>query len=166
MEGYFGAGECNQFTVDDLLLDYPNGDDVIMNEAYLETFGANSADFDSSNSSVSGGEAQLSGNMSSYSLSDSQFSGNELCVPYDDLAELEWLSSFTEESFSSDDLHNLQLISAANQTPAADTSSSVTTPVFQPKPSPPNRIASPIFHNDVLVPGKVRSKRSRNAPCD
>ncbi|KAI3727253.1 hypothetical protein L1987_67065 [Smallanthus sonchifolius] len=176
MGGYFGAGECyfdqhdyitggNQFTVDDLLIDFPNDEDVVMNEVFYDTFTSNSADFSSSNSSVSG-EAQLSSNISSHSLSDSQFSGSELCVPYDVLAELEWLSNFTEESFSSDDLHNLQLISAATKAPATDTSSSDRTPVFQQKSVVPNRIASPIFRNDVLVPGKVRSKRSRAAPCD
>lgn len=181
MGGYFGAGECyfeqqkppadfitgvNHFTVDDLLVDFPNDEDVAMNEAFFESFTSNSADISSSNSSVSGGEANLSGNIRSYSLSDPQFSGGELCVPCDDLAELEWLSSFTEESFSSDDLHNLQLISAANRPPATDTSSSNTTPEFQHKTALPNKITSSIFQTDVLVPGKVRSKRSRAAPCD
>ncbi|CAH1422646.1 unnamed protein product [Lactuca virosa] len=188
MGSYFGAGECffeqqkpaefitggNQFTIDDLLLDFPNDEDIVMNEAYYESFNSNSADFSSSNSSISGSEPQLSGNISSYSLSDSQFSGGELCLPYDDLAELEWLSSFTEESFSSDDLHNLQLISAANKAPATatatatatDTSSSETTREYQHKTTGPNRINSPIFQTNVLVPGKVRSKRSRAAPCD
>ncbi|KAI3786092.1 hypothetical protein L1987_45219 [Smallanthus sonchifolius] len=107
MGGYFGAGECyfdqqdyitggNQFTVDDLLVDFPNDEDVVMNEAFYDTFASNSADISSSNSSVSG-EAQLSSNISSYSFSDSQFSGGELCVPYDDLAELEWLSIIEEK---------------------------------------------------------------------
>ncbi|KAL8230348.1 hypothetical protein R6Q57_000126 [Mikania cordata] len=174
MGGYFGAGECyfeqhnitdyitggNQFAVDDLLVDFPNDEDAVMNDSIFDTFTSNS------NSSVSGNEAQLSGNISSYSLSDSQFSGGELCVPYDDLAELEWLSSFTEESFSSDDLRNLQIISAANKAPATDTSSSGTTTVLQPKTTGANRITSSIFQNDILVPGKVRSKRSRAAPCD
>lgn len=175
MGSYFGAGECyseqqkqtefltaaNQFTIDDLLVDFPTDEDFVMSEVF------NPADFSSSNSPVSG-EAHLSSNISSYSLSDSQFSGGELCVPYDELAELEWLSSFTEESFSSDDLHNLQLISAANQPPTTtDTSSSGTTNEFQHKALLcPNRNISPIFQNDVLVPGKVRSKRSRAAPCD
>ncbi|MFS7906197.1 putative transcription factor C2C2-GATA family [Helianthus anomalus] len=176
MGSYFGAGECyfeqqqndfitggNQFTVDDLLLDFPNDEDVVMNEAFYDTFtsNSNSNDFSSSNSSVSGSDVQLSSNINSYSLA-----GGELCVPYDDLAELEWLSGITEESFSSDDLHNLQLISAGNKVPATDTSSSGTTPVFQQKNAGCNRISSPIFQNDVLVPGKVRSKRSRAAPCD
>nr|XP_043616985.1 GATA transcription factor 12-like [Erigeron canadensis] len=175
MGSYFGAVECyseqqkqteflssaNQFTVDDLLVDFPNDEDFVMSEVF------DSADFSSSNSPVSG-EPHLSSNISSYSLSDSQFSGGELSLPYDELAELEWLSSFTEESFSSDDLYNLQLISAANQPlTTTDTSSSDTTNEFRQKTLLwPNRNISPIFQNDVLVPGKVRSKRSRAAPCD
>ncbi|PWA89256.1 transcription factor, GATA [Artemisia annua] len=143
----------NHFTVDDLLLDFPADDDVIML--------SDSFDFSASNSSLSGNESsQFSG--SCFGVEESQFSGgHELCVPYDELAELEWLSRFTEESFSSDDLKNLRLISAGNITPVTDTSSSVTgvTKCY-------NRINSPIFQNDVLVPGKIRSKRSRAAPCD
>ncbi|KVI05937.1 GATA transcription factor 12-like [Cynara cardunculus var. scolymus] len=142
----------NHFTIDDLLVDFPNDDgEVVMNDAFFQNFTSNSAD----NSSFSGSEPHLSSNITS-------FSGAELCVPYDDLAELEWLSSFTEESFSSDDLHNLKLISAANKVPTTDTSSSDTTPRIIGS----NRVNSPIFQTDVLVPGKVRSKRSRAAPCD
>lgn len=141
-----------------------------MNDAFIDSITGNSADsstftvVDSCNSSISGSEPQFSGNISRRSLSDSQFSGSELCVPYDDLAELEWLSSFVEESFSSDDLHNLQLISPTNIAPT-DTSSSDTTPEFRSEPAPP-RNNSPIFQTDILVPGKARSKRSRTAPCD
>lgn len=160
MGSYFGTGDCyfeQQFTVDDLLVDFPTDDDdsVMNNDSFFNSTG--------SNSSISGNETQFSGNISSYSLSDSQFSGGELCVPYDELAELEWLSSFTEESFSTDDLHNLRLISAVNKSPVTDTSSSDATKMTF---SNNNRINSPIFQNDVLVPGKVRSKRSRAAPCD
>ncbi|KAG2376593.1 uncharacterized protein HKW66_Vig0242230 [Vigna angularis] len=38
---------------------------------------------------------------------------NAIAAYYDDLAELEWLSKFAEESFSSEDLQKLQLISGA-----------------------------------------------------
>ncbi|KAI3759707.1 hypothetical protein L6452_07718 [Arctium lappa] len=145
----------NHFTVDDLLLDFPNDDgEIVMNDDnFFQTFTSNSS---TDNSSFSGSEPHLSNNLTS-------FSGAELSVPYDDLAELEWLSSFTEESFSSDDLRNLQLISAANKAPATDTSYSDDT---APKTLGSNRVNSPIFQTDVLVPGKIRSKRSRAAPCD
>lgn len=130
----------NQFAIDDLLLDFPKEDDV-MNDAFFHSIAPDSSPVtavDSCNSSVSG-------NISSGSFTDAQFSSSELCVPYDDLAELEWLSSFVEESFSSDDMQNLQFIPT-----------SVTTSYKN----------SPIFNADISVPGKARSKRSRAAPCD
>ncbi|OWM82829.1 GATA transcription factor 12-like [Punica granatum] len=96
-----------------------------------------------------------------------QFS-NELCVPYDDLAELEWLSNIVEESFSSEDLQKLQLISGIKARP--DEGSETTAPEFQPELARPHHhgktINSPIFHSDVSFPAKARSKRSRSAPCN
>ncbi|CAI9753790.1 unnamed protein product [Fraxinus pennsylvanica] len=119
---------------------------------------------DSCNSSVSGvGDGQFNGNVSCRSFNDSQLSGDELCVPYDDLAELEWLSNFVEESFSSDDVHNLHFIPTHTAAEPTPTSSSATTISVSPiNHSPP----PPIFPSDVSVPGKARSKRSRAAPCD
>ncbi|KAJ9568346.1 hypothetical protein OSB04_004312 [Centaurea solstitialis] len=141
----------NHFTVDDLLVDFPTDDDeIVINDAFFQTFTSNSTD----NSSFSGNEPHFSANLAA-----------DLSVPYDELAELEWLSSFTEESFSSDDLHNLQLISAVTKTPATATSSS-DSKTLGGSVSNSNRVNSPIFQTDVLVPGKVRSKRSRAAPCD
>ncbi|KAA8540368.1 hypothetical protein F0562_024713 [Nyssa sinensis] len=139
-----------------------------MTDGFLDNITGNSTDsstvtvIDSCNSSVSGTEPQFSGNISSRSFADAQFSG-ELCVPYDELAELEWLSNFVEESFSSDDLQNLKLISGAKA--PTDTSSSETTTDFQPEITA-SRNNPPIFRPDVSVPGKARSKRSRAAPCD
>ncbi|GER50045.1 GATA transcription factor [Striga asiatica] len=136
------------FTVDDLL-DFSKADET-MTDAFFDSLAGNSADsstvtaVESCNSSISGGgDGQFNGNVSCRSFNETQFSGNELFVPYDDLAELEWLSNFVEESFST---------AAAV---AADTSSAVTTN------SPPQ-----FFPADVSVPGKARSKRSRTAPCD
>ncbi|KAA8521848.1 hypothetical protein F0562_012530 [Nyssa sinensis] len=91
------------------------------------------------------------------SISDAQFS-SDLCVPYDDLAELEWLSNFVEESFSSEDLQKLQLISGMK----ARNDEASKTREFQPET---NR-NTPIFSHDKSVPGKARSKRSRAAPCN
>ncbi|KAA8541759.1 hypothetical protein F0562_022911 [Nyssa sinensis] len=179
---YFGAGDSqfmtenryfdqkpadnNHFPIEDLL-DFSK-EDEIMTDNFLDNKTGNSTDsstitvVDSCNSSVSGNEPQFSGNISRRSFTDAQFS-SELCVPYDDLAELEWLSNFVEDSFSSDDLQNLQLISGAKA--PTDASSSDTTNDF-----PPDTTATqnnpPIFPPDVSVPGKARSKRSRAAPCD
>ncbi|KAL4559996.1 hypothetical protein LXL04_032144 [Taraxacum kok-saghyz] len=183
MGDYFGAGECcfgqqkttdminnnNQFIIDDLLVDFPNHEDVVLNDAFFDNVIGNSADsstvtaVDSCNSSVSGSEAPFSGNMSCRSFSESKFSGVEPCLPYDDLAELEWLSSFTQESFPTDDFQSLQIVSTADINPATDTSSS---DEFRRKPVVGNRINSQIFNKDVFVPGKTRSKLSRPAPCD
>ncbi|KAI3684231.1 hypothetical protein L6452_33452 [Arctium lappa] len=180
---YFGAGESyfghqkptdinNQFIIDDLLVDFPNNDDVVLDDAFFDNVNGHSADsstvtaVDSCNSSVSGSEAPFSGKVCSRRFSESQFSGVELCLPYDELAELEWLSNFTHESFSTDDFQNLQIISTVNKAPATDTSSSHTTPEFRSKPVVATRINSQVFQTEVFVPGKTRSKRSRIAPCD
>ncbi|THG01879.1 GATA transcription factor 9-like [Camellia sinensis] len=158
----------NQFTIDDLL-DFSKDDQVIMNDAFFDNLPRNSADsstvmvVDGCNASVSGNESQFSGNFVRRSFTDAQFSG-ELCVPYDDVAELEWLSNFVDDSFSTDNLQNLQQISTTAK-PPTDTSSSETPRDFRPKTST-NRHNPPIFTPDVSVPGKPRSKRSRAAPCD
>ncbi|KAK3027079.1 hypothetical protein RJ639_040911 [Escallonia herrerae] len=183
--GYYGAGDNqfsqpadnvnnngngNAFAIDDLL-DFPKEDEV-MADAFFDNLAVDSGDssavtaVDSCNSSVSGSEHQFSsGNFSSESFADAKLSGGELCVPYDDLAELEWLSNFVEESFSSDDMQNLQLISATKAAPT-DTSSSETTHLHTATNRNNNSNSSPIFRTDVSVPGKARSKRSRAAPCD
>lgn len=72
---------------------------------------------------------------------------------YDELAELEWLSKFAEESFSSEDLQKMQLISGMKvpNDAASQTHDEPTGPLF----SPP-----------VSVPAKARSKRSRGPPCN
>ncbi|KAD6118674.1 hypothetical protein R6Q59_024873 [Mikania micrantha] len=180
---YSGTGECssghhkitdnmniynnNQFLIDDLLVDFPNHDDVVLNDAFFDNVIGNSADsstvtaVDSCNSSVAGSEALFTGNYS-----ESRFSGVELCLPYDDISELEWLSSFTQESFSIVDVQNLHIISGEKKSPATDSSSSGSTPGFRQKPAVPCRINSQIFQTDVFVPGKARSKRSRTAPYD
>lgn len=74
------------FTVDDLL-DFSKEDET-MTDAFFESLPGNSGDsstvtaVDSCNSSVSGGgDGQFNGNVSCGSFNESQFSGNELCVP-------------------------------------------------------------------------------------
>ena len=79
-------------------------------------------------------------------------------VQYDDQAELEWLSNFVEESFSSEDLQKLQLISGMK----ARSDNATETREFQPEPNRTN----PIFNREVSVPAKARSKRSRGPPCN
>lgn len=80
------------------------------------------------------------------------------------MAELEWLSNFVEESFSSEDLQKLQLISGMkarnNELPSSESHQ------FQPEPNNRANAATPMFRPEMAVPAKARSKRSRAAPCN
>ncbi|KAL0738630.1 hypothetical protein Bca4012_014840 [Brassica carinata] len=143
---------ADHFAVDDLLVDFSNDDDE-ENDVIVDSDGANTAlaVTDSSNSSSisAAGLTSFQGDVQD----GTSFSG-ELCVPSDELAELEWLSNFVEDSFSTDDVQKLQLISGYKARP-------------DPKPEPENpNSTSPIFTTDVSVPAKARSKRSRAAACN
>ncbi|GMI86142.1 hypothetical protein HRI_002283500 [Hibiscus trionum] len=81
------------FTVDDIL-DFSN-EDATISDGFIDNVAANSTD---SSTVTSGGDNHFSSSDLPHS---SQFSG-ELCVPYDDVAELEWLSNFIEDSFSTE----------------------------------------------------------------
>ncbi|KAL3655683.1 hypothetical protein CASFOL_000079 [Castilleja foliolosa] len=90
---------------------------------------------------------------------DAQFA-SDICVPYDDMAdELEWLSKFVDESFSSsEDLQKLHLIQG---TKARTNEPSETHQYqFQPETTRPG----PLIPTEMSVPAKARSKRSRSAP--
>ncbi|CAK9180938.1 unnamed protein product [Ilex paraguariensis] len=149
----------DHFIIEDLL-DYPN-DDVAVDDGTFDTVAGTSTEYSSTvtavescnSSSFSVNEPHFSGEMGCRSFSDGQFS-SDLCVPYDDLAELEWLSNFVEESFSSEDLQKLHLISG-RQVRTDEVSESHQT----------SRNTS-IFHPEMSFPGKARSKRSRAAPCN
>ncbi|XP_021294426.1 GATA transcription factor 9-like [Herrania umbratica] len=149
---------AENFTVDDLL-DFSN-EDAVISDGFFDNVAGNSTDSSTvtCNSSASGGDNHFSSANFPHS---SQFSG-ELCVPYDDLAELEWLSNFVEDSFSTDQnlQSNLQIF-ATSKSPTPESSSS-STRIDSLTRSPTN----PIFQNDTPLPGKARSKRSRAAPCD
>ncbi|KAJ7963059.1 GATA transcription factor [Quillaja saponaria] len=157
----------DQFTIDDLL-DFSNADAIVA-DGFFNNVAGNSGDsstvtaVDGCNSSVSGGGYNLSGNMLSRSFCDTQFSG-DLCVPYDDLAELEWLSNFVEDSFSAEDeLKTLHLLSG-NTGRVSTFGTKPQTPESSSSSETPRK--APFFHPETPLPGKARSKRSRAAPGD
>ncbi|GMI81423.1 GATA transcription factor 12 [Hibiscus trionum] len=174
------AAAADHFIVEDLL-DFSNEDAVISEQTLDSSAAGHSTDsstvtvVDSCNSSsFSGCEPNLVGGIGCRGFADGHSSA-DLYVPCDDLAELEWLSNFVEESFSSDDLQKQQLISGMNIRP--DESSE--TRGFQPVPpyqindaidnsdnNRGNNTNNPIFQPDMSVPAKARSKRSRTAPCN
>ncbi|KAK2654678.1 hypothetical protein Ddye_014534 [Dipteronia dyeriana] len=161
-------GENFNFTIEDLL-DFSNEDAIAAADGgFFDNATGNSTDSSTvtCNSAGSGGENNFSGNVggcrNSNSFADSQFSG-ELCVPYDDLAELEWLSNFVEDSFSIDQAlqkNHLNILSGSK--PITPKSSSASTRLEPTIPKPTN----PDFLLETPLPGKARSKRSRAAPCD
>ncbi|XP_076949995.1 GATA transcription factor 12-like [Bidens hawaiensis] len=93
------------------------------------------------------------------SLTDAQFS-HDLAVPYDDMAELEWLSNFVEDSFSTEDMEKIQLISGVKSRPC----DAFRTPKFEHDTD--DRTSNQKFNKDMSVQGKARTKRSRIAPCN
>ncbi|PWA78259.1 Transcription factor, GATA [Artemisia annua] len=143
--------KTDHFVVDDLL-DFP----VDLVEEDVDIIEATSTDsstvVDSCNSSSlgSGGPEP--------SFVDTQLSN--LFVPYDDLAEFEWLSNSVEESFSNEDLQKFQLISGikARSKYASDAQEFQTMAI--------NRTNNPIFNIDMTVPSKARTKRSRASSCN
>nr|XP_034593121.1 GATA transcription factor 12-like [Setaria viridis] len=96
-------------------------------------------------------------------LADGDFPG-EFCEPYDQLAELEWLSNYMgegDDAFATEDLQKLKLISggyspAVNVPPAPLAPAAAASAVSAAQPG--------MFIPEAPVPAKARSKRSRAAP--
>ncbi|BAT78352.1 GATA transcription factor [Vigna angularis] len=136
------ASTTDHFIVEDFF-DFSNSDEAPLIDA---TFDSLPTDHSSTVTNL-----DTTTNNSNFSATDAHFSG-DLSLPYDDLAELEWLSKFAEESFSSEDLQKLQLISGAG---------------VQKETASETRDPNPaLFNPQVSVRGKARSKRTRGPPCN
>ncbi|KAL2548421.1 GATA transcription factor 9 [Forsythia ovata] len=164
---FFESKSDDRFVVEDLL-DFPNDDGMVAElEAAFDAATMAGASTDSStltviNTSSNSGstiEPHFAGDISCRSFSDGHFS-SELCVPYEDLAELEWLSNFGEESFSSEELQKLQLIQGMKAQP--DEASETHQYQFQPETTQNAAMLRP----EMSIPAKARSKRSRGAPAN
>ncbi|KAK1429574.1 hypothetical protein QVD17_11788 [Tagetes erecta] len=146
--------KIDHFIVDDLL-DFPT-DDLVIEGGVADTSTDSSTALDSCNSSslCGGGEPTLPGDDGCRSFVDNQFSN--ICTPYDDLAEFEWLSNFVEESFSNEDVQKLELLSGVKTRPEHE-------PKMYPfQPRTINRTYNnSLFNHDMTIPGKARTKRSR-----
>ncbi|KAE9603785.1 hypothetical protein Lal_00001768 [Lupinus albus] len=148
----------DHFIVEEFL-DFPNDDDPSL---FTDSIPGNSTPLNSTNSSNSL-SASAHTTFQPENVADTNFSGH-LSVPYDDLAELEWLSNFEEESFSNEELQKLQLISGIKAATSNDAASQNCEP--QPQPQPNNNPSNPVFESHVSVPAKARSKRTRGPPCN
>ncbi|KAL9230341.1 hypothetical protein vseg_005705 [Gypsophila vaccaria] len=157
----------DKFIVEDLL-DFSNEDVFDKDTRNNNNINNNN----NSNSNNSSDDASIvvtppdSGNSSfdvGFPSGDGPLSG-DLCVPCDDLAELEWFSNFMEESFSSEDLQKFNMISGLSSAMKSrpDSTALSETRYYELEPSRPE----PAFGPKMPVPGKARSKRSRAAPCN
>ncbi|KAJ4913762.1 GATA transcription factor 9 [Raphanus sativus] len=151
-ELFLVAGNSDSFVVDDLL-DFSNDNGQPDDE--LETF--------PDSSTVSPGNLADISNSSSSLYTDGSVFSDDLCVPSEDLAELEWLSNFVEESFSKEDQDKLQLLSGLQK--PQTTRLTLTKPEPEPEPEL-DQIFIPTDTDDSnvsAVPAKARSKRPRSA---
>ncbi|KAI4387397.1 hypothetical protein MLD38_005235 [Melastoma candidum] len=174
------AGE--HFAVDDLL-DFSNEDATASigdQGVFLESVATNSADsstvtnpfaVERCNSSVCGDNAG-----SNYCLANTGGAGfygacnnlsGELSVPYDDVAELEWLSNFVEDSFSAKQPSlSLHFLPTTGPTKPHTPDSSSTNALARHRPLPPVDSSTVVLPESSPLPSKSRSKRPRAAPGD
>ncbi|KAI5074326.1 hypothetical protein GOP47_0010287 [Adiantum capillus-veneris] len=98
----------------------------------------------------------------------SAFDSDELCIRCDDLAELEWLSNFVEESFSSCDHATVSFCIDSNGKSATDESKMhglTNKDSFQRSAHSREKAMSFTCGQDMSVPARARTKRGRTAVC-
>ncbi|KAI7734946.1 hypothetical protein M8C21_026819, partial [Ambrosia artemisiifolia] len=146
-----------QFLIDDLL-NFPTDDSAPLDEAH-HVVGDIANAGTSTDSSILTTTTDSSAEVGRRSLTESHFS-HDLGVPYEDMAQLEWLSNFVEDSFSSEDMEKLQLISGVKPRPG----DAYVTPKLEHDVD--SRTNNAKFNTEMTVQSKARTKRSRAAPCN
>ncbi|XP_023538437.1 GATA transcription factor 12-like [Cucurbita pepo subsp. pepo] len=175
------SATADHFIVEELL-DFSNDDDSAIADSggffnnvtcFLNGNSAESSAataVESSNSSSFSGSERTSffDDVSGSSLADVRFS-DDIFIPYNELVELEWLASFEEEPFSSEDMQKLELITGVKVKPDEPPQSQhpTTAPSAVSAASHGRNAAAAIFKPDIVaVPAKARSKRSRIIPSN
>ncbi|BAC05593.1 putative AG-motif binding protein-4 [Oryza sativa Japonica Group] len=157
-----GCGD--HFAVDDLLV-LPYGEEDETTREGEATGGKEEAAGFGNASADSSTITALDSCSNSFGLADGDFPG-ELCEPYDQLAELEWLSNYMNEgddAFATEDLQKLQLISGIPS--GGFSTASVPSAQAQAASAAASMAVQPGgFLPEAPVPAKARSKRSRAAP--
>ncbi|KAK4765736.1 hypothetical protein SAY86_026826 [Trapa natans] len=164
-EGHYGykPPEQMQFTVDDLLNFSSEDNSAMIGDVFcskniavaVESSGLTAVD--SSNSSFSGGDSHFSKNFG-----NAIFSSAGLCVPNDEVAELEWLSNFVEDTNANTFLLQHQHTASDLMSGSLNSSTLGSEPNGRPGYSPRQPHAFP----EAPPPSKSRSRRSRGTPCD
>ncbi|KAH7431954.1 hypothetical protein KP509_07G000700 [Ceratopteris richardii] len=173
--------DCEGAQVDflgiDDLLDFSNDDIAQPIESSLTIASSNSIAPSIDASYASSQDTPPANKGSSSQHPHSVFDSGELCVPCDDLAELEWLSNFVEESFSSADHATASFCVGIQEKPATKDSHSYrklsakdclqrTSPTVLESTARSRDVPRGATHSaDMSIPGRARSKRSRASVC-
>ncbi|KAL3650796.1 hypothetical protein CASFOL_007199 [Castilleja foliolosa] len=146
----------DHFIIDDLL-NFPNDETMVADDGVFEAAMAATSTDSSAVTVVENSHNSSFSDFQAAGIGDAQFT-SELCVPYDEVLELEWLSTFVDESFPSEDLQKLHLIQGMK----ARTNEPSETHQYQFQPETTH--LGPLIPTEMSVPAKARSKRSRSAP--
>ncbi|KAH7294982.1 hypothetical protein KP509_27G027400 [Ceratopteris richardii] len=170
------GGHVDFLGIDDLL-DFTNDDIAGPIECPALTFAVSGSSNLSKEASAHPSQGSSPAGDGFVVLSSGCFNSGELCVPCDELAELEWLSNFVEESFSSADHHASTGYSFVTEgTPNSDEfKSHKPSPDFhsslQQSTSPraeggsSEKSMSVSHKTDISIPARARTKRGRTAVC-
>ncbi|MCO5590384.1 hypothetical protein L7F22_044354 [Adiantum nelumboides] len=172
-------GENTDFLAIDDLLDFSN-DDIggPIDSSCLTIATSDSSTPSNEVSKLSSNASSLKDKNSSLQPPACGFDSDELCIRCDDLAELEWLSNFVEESFSSGDHTTTASFSVGSngKSPTDDSKmhrdtskdpfqSTSPVSVLERSPSLSRENMSFTCGPDMPVRARARTKRGRTAVC-